>query len=61
MVNKMAGGFAPELMGAFVANAQTVAVPLALYGLYSMIGKKSSPAQANHAQSKGGKRQTRRR
>jgi hypothetical protein len=32
------GGFAPAIMGSFVANAQTAAVPLALYALYSMIG-----------------------
>jgi len=37
LLRKMEGGFAPELMGSFVANAQSAAVPLALYGLYSAV------------------------
>ena len=42
MINKMHGGFSPALMGSFVANAQTAIVPLALYGLYYLVGQKSS-------------------
>jgi hypothetical protein len=38
----MRGGFSPALMGSFVANAHTAIVPLALYGLYYMFGKKGS-------------------
>jgi len=63
---KMRGGFAPELMGAFAANAQTVAVPLALYGLYTMVGKKGSSSSntrnnnSRNRNTKGGKRSTRR-
>uniref|UniRef100_A0A6C0KXZ1 Uncharacterized protein n=1 Tax=viral metagenome TaxID=1070528 RepID=A0A6C0KXZ1_9ZZZZ len=34
------GGFAPAVMGSFVANAQTVVVPMVLYGLYSLVGAK---------------------
>lgn len=34
------GGFAPALMGAFAANAQAVAVPMALLGLYTAFGVK---------------------
>ena len=37
LLRKMEGGFAPVLMGSFVANAQSAAVPLALYGLYSAV------------------------
>jgi hypothetical protein len=36
------GGFAPAVMGSFVANAQTAVVPLVLYGLYQMLGLKTS-------------------
>jgi hypothetical protein len=37
------GGFAPSLMGSFVANAQTAVVPLALYAVYHMfVPKKGS-------------------
>ena len=62
---KMRGGFAPELMGAFVANAQTVAVPLALYGLYTMVAKKAgstvnTTTVNRNRHTKGGKRGTRR-
>ena len=60
MVKKMEGGFAPALMGAFVANAQTAAVPLALYGLYHLTAKKSVPAPNASSKPKGGKRHTRR-
>ena len=64
LVNKMSGGFSPALMGAFVANAQTAAVPLALYGLYSLVGKKdgaAAPASKPAAPTpKGGRRGTRR-
>jgi hypothetical protein len=61
----MRGGFAPELMGAFVANAQTVAVPLALYGLYTMVAKKAgstvnTTTVNRNRHTKGGKRGTRR-
>lgn len=38
------GGFAPALMGAFAANAQTAIVPLALLGLYSAFGVKRTQA-----------------
>jgi hypothetical protein len=40
------GGFAPEIMGAFAANAQSFAVPLALLGLYSVFGTKKSKSNA---------------
>ena len=30
------GGFAPSIMGSFVANAQSAVVPLALYAVYHM-------------------------
>lgn len=62
-INKMTGGFSPVLMGSFVANAQTAAVPLALYGLYQMFGAKktTTPAPAAKvATPKGGRRGTRR-
>lgn len=59
MVNKMEGGFAPALMGAFVANVQTAAVPLALYGLYHLTAKKSAVAPNASSKPKGGKRGTR--
>lgn len=36
------GGFAPAIMGSFVANAQTVVVPMVLYGLYSMVATKKT-------------------
>ena len=36
--NRKVGGFAPAVMGSFVANAESAIVPLALYGLYSMLG-----------------------
>jgi hypothetical protein len=36
------GGFAPAVMGSFVANVQTVVVPMVLYGLYSMVGAKKT-------------------
>ena len=36
------GGFAPAIMGSFVANVQTAVVPIVLYGLYSMVGAKKS-------------------
>jgi hypothetical protein len=42
LINKMRGGFSPALMGSFVANAQAVVVPLALYGLYYLVAQKSS-------------------
>ena len=59
MVRKMEGGFAPALMGSFVANAQTAAVPLALYGLYHLTAKKSAAPNAVASKPKGGKRGTR--
>jgi hypothetical protein len=43
-----------------VANVQTAAVPLALYGLYHLVGKKSVPAPNASSKPKGGKRHTRR-
>ena len=36
------GGFAPAIMGSFVANAQTAVVPLVLYGLYTMLGMRKT-------------------
>ena len=36
------GGFAPAIMGSFVANAQTAVVPMVLYGLYSMVAAKKT-------------------
>jgi len=55
--SRKVGGFAPAIMGSFVANAQTAVVPLVLYGLYSMLGwrktaksaKKSKKNNANIA------------
>lgn len=62
-VSKMSGGFSPALMGSFVANAQTAAVPLALYGLYHMFAAKKATAPAaaapKAATAKGGKRSRR--
>jgi hypothetical protein len=43
------GGFAPALMGAFAANAQAVAVPLALLGLYSAFGSKSGASNSKNS------------
>jgi len=46
LLRKMEGGFAPAVMGSFVANAQSAAVPLALYGLYSaVVPKKGAVAK----------------
>jgi len=36
------GGFAPAMMGSFVANAQSAVVPLVLYGLYSMVSARKT-------------------
>lgn len=36
------GGFAPAIMGSFVANAQSAVVPLVLYGLYTMLGMRKT-------------------
>jgi hypothetical protein len=41
-MKKMRGGFAPELMGALVSNAQAVVVPLVLYSMYRIFGTKES-------------------
>jgi hypothetical protein len=38
----MKGGFAAELMGAFAANAHSAIVPLALLGLYAVVGAKKT-------------------
>jgi hypothetical protein len=38
----MKGGFAAEIMGAFAANAQSAIVPLALLGLYAVVGAKKT-------------------
>ena len=56
---KQSGGFAPALMGAFAANAQTAVVPLALLALYAAVGAKyPSVAKTNNVNKsrKGGKR-----
>ena len=45
------GGFAPAVMGSFVANAQSAIVPLALYGLYTMLGWRKT-AKNSHNKSK---------
>ena len=66
MVSKMVGGFSPAIMGSFVANAQTAAVPLALYGLYHLFSAKKANAPASTARvatarvAKGGRHSRRR-
>jgi len=61
----MEGGFAPAVMGSFVANAQAAAVPLALYGMYSaVVPKKGAVAKpvskGGNASRKGRRGSTRR-
>lgn len=47
---KMSGGFSPSVMGGFVANAQAVAVPLALYLTYhTMVPKKGKGSKTRRA------------
>ena len=41
------GGFAPAIMGSFVANAQAFATPLALLGLYTAFGVKRNATKSN--------------
>lgn len=41
------GGFAPAIMGSFVANAQAFATPLALLGLYTAFGVKRNATNKN--------------
>jgi len=41
------GGFAPAIMGSFVANAQAFATPLALLGLYTAFGVKRNATRTN--------------
>lgn len=44
--NQMSGGFVPSVMGGFVANAQAVAVPLALYlGYHTLVPKKDKQSK----------------
>ena len=40
--NKQKGGFAPSIMGGFVANAQAAIVPLALYMVYHTMVPKTN-------------------
>lgn len=44
--NTFKGGFAPGLMGNFVSNAQSVIVPLVLYGLYNLTGSNTRKANS---------------
>jgi len=61
VVSKMRGGFSPALMGSFVANAQTAIVPLALYGLYYLVGQKSAGAAATTTSTRRNNRNNRNR
>ena len=50
---KMSGGFSPSVMGGFVANAQSVAVPLVLYLAYhTMVPKKGKGSKTRRASRK---------
>jgi len=51
------GGFAPSIMGSFVANAQSAVVPLALYAVYHMFVPKKDAVPVPS----GGKKTRRRR
>ena len=55
------GGFAPSLMGSFVANAQTAVVPLALYAVYHMFVPKKGSVPAGGKKSRNTRRVNKRR
>jgi len=56
------GGFAPSIMGSFVANAQSAVVPLALYAVYHMfVPKKDAAVPSGGKKSRNTRRVTRRR
>ena len=44
---KYKGGFAPSIMGGFVANAQAAIVPLALYAVYHTMVPKANEIKKN--------------
>jgi len=50
----MFGGFAPALMGSFVSNAQSVVVPLVLYGLYNVFGTNKTVKAVSSVKKNGG-------
>ena len=54
------GGFAPSVMGSFVANAQTAIVPAALYLVYNQFVPKNKTVSAKLRKAlKGGRRSRR--
>jgi hypothetical protein len=44
---RLRGGFAPSIMGGFVANAQAAIVPLALYAVYHTLVPKVNEIKKN--------------
>jgi hypothetical protein len=53
---KTRGGFAPSVMGSFVANAQAAIVPLALYAVYHMAVPKRGAAPVGGRKSRKARR-----